>query len=193
MGAAGEQDMPPALAHHQALFMGKIVLHPAAVGPAHRQFPVAPGPEPPPGDPRKQKQFFIQAAVAVQQAQPRQFQDGFVDADVPLAVEKFPRRAPLHIDAGPRGQRRRLQQPARVVVVAVAQHDGIHPPQVQPQHRRVGGEGAGGAGVHQQGMAAGLDVQAQAVLVGAARYAGGVFDQGDDAHGAPSFRVLPPV
>ena len=69
-----------------------------------------------------------------------------------------------------------------MVVVAVTEHHRIHPGQVQPQGGGIVRKCAGGAGIHQQGMAGSLDIQAQAVFMGAARYAGGVFDQGNDTH-----------
>ena len=177
--------MPRPLRDDQALFVRKIVLPQHAIRPGGAQLQIALRPKAPPRDAGKQKQLVVQAAVAVQQADAGQLQDGFVDADVARAVVKVLPGAALHIDLGFGGQRGRPQQPARVVVVAVAEHDGIHPAQVQPQRGGVGGKGVRRAGVQQQGVARGLDIQAQTVLMGAARCAGGVFDQGDDAHGSP--------
>jgi hypothetical protein len=52
------------------------------------------------------------------------------------------------------------------------------------------GEGAGLAGVEENFMAAGFDVQAQTVLAGQAFPAGGIFGENGDFHGTPSFSVM---
>ena len=177
------------LGNDQALFMGEIILHRGAVRGGGAQFQVAAGPEPPPRDARKQEQFLVQAAVPVQQMQVGQVQNGLVDANIPVPVVEIPPGAPLHINLGMGCQFHQPPKAARMVIVAVTEHHRIHPGQIQPQGGGIVRKSAGGAGVHKQGVAGGFHIQAQAVFMNTARCAGGVFDQGNDAHGGTLLSV----
>lgn len=59
-----------------------------------------------------------------------------------------------------------------MVVVAVAEHDGIDAGQINAERLRVVREGAGGAGVHQQPVVMGLEIETQAMFAGAAGITG---------------------
>ena len=192
VGAARQQNMLPFPGDDQALFVGKIVLHQAAVGGRCLQFPVAFRPEAPPRNAGEEEKLLIQTAVALQQMQVGQLQDGFVDADIAVAVVKVPRCPPLHIDLRPGRQFRQAQEAPGVVVVAVAEHHRVHPGEVQSQGGGIVRKGAGGTGVQQQSVAGGLDVETQPVFMGAPRRAGGVLDERDDPHG-PFLPFLVPV
>ena len=77
-----------------------------------------------------------------------------------------------------------------VVIVAVGKDGKIDRREVDAERFCVVGEGTGLAGVEEDFVVAGFDVQAQTVLAGQAFPAGGIFGKDGDFHGAPSFSVM---
>jgi len=109
-----------------------------------------------------------------------------VQTNVPAAAEMFPEGMAAEIHRGVVIFCQEPCQASAVVIVAVGQDAEIHGIQVDAQLFRIVRKGTGLACIEEDGVAAGFDQQAQAVLGGQILPAGGVFNENGDLHGITS-------
>ena len=189
VGAARKQHEFSAVPDHQRLLMVEAVLnHPVSLPTGQTQ--VAFGPAASARESRQDRDLFVQLRTAIQQTEPGQRQNGFVDADVarPLRVqaEIVPPGGLLQTDLRPGVDRSEGGDASGVIIVAVAQEQQVHAGKVHAQRCRIGQHPVAGASVRQNPVPLRLQIDAQAVLMPDPRRARRIFFFSDDPHSAAS-------
>lgn len=164
VGASREKHTGIAFFYDKALLMGEAVEDEVSAD-LFTERKIALGPKPPAGHRREKGELVIYLIyIGVDEFESGKVKDGFVDADVFLTMVKIAGSTAAHIYPCGRGEGHEADDAACMVIVPVADDDGVGFCDVRaegcgifPRQRRC-------AGIHYYVMLRGLDIKAQAVL-----------------------------